>query len=115
MLTLDESQWQALQNCDARQFVATVCDQFLAKRPELVTAPGREAILGRMQAAHDYAERIGFTSTSHIVWLMYMAADAPTLVSDPVIESYLRKPGATPEQRLDDLEAVLQKKLEGEL
>ena len=115
MLTLDENQWQALQALDARQFVGAVCDQFLAKRQELVLDPGREAILGRMQAAHDYAARIGFTSTPHIVWLMYIAGDAPTLVSDPVIESYLRKPGATPEQRLDDLEAVLQKKLEGGL
>ena len=115
MLRLDERQWQALQACDANQFVATVCDQFLAKRPELLQAPGREVILGRMQAAHDYAQRIGFTSTPHIVWLMYMAADGPTLVTDPVIEAYLRKPGATPEQRLDDLEAVLQKKLEGGL
>lgn len=115
MLTLDESQWQALQNCDTRQFAATVCDQFLAKRPELVTAPGREIILGRMQAAYDYAERVGFTSTPHIVWLMYMTADGPTLITDPVIEAYLRKPGATPEQRLDDLAAVLQKKLEGGL
>ncbi|MFT0735634.1 hypothetical protein [Ralstonia wenshanensis] len=115
MLTFDESQWRALQNCDARQFVATVCDQFLTKRPELVTAPGREVILGRMQDAHDYAERVGFTSTPHIVWLMYMAADGPAIINDPVIESYLRKPGATPEQRLDDLAAVMQKKLEGGL
>ena len=115
MLTLDENQWRALQACDARQFVGAVCDQLLAKRPDLVTEPGREAILGRMQAAHDYAQRLGFTSTPHIVWLMYMAADAPTLVTDPVIETYLAKPGATPEQRLDDLEAVLQKKLEGAL
>jgi hypothetical protein len=46
---------------------------------------------------------------------MYMTADAPTLVTDPVIEAYLCKPGATPQQRLDDLEAVLQKKLEGGL
>lgn len=115
MLTFDESQWQALQACDVHQFVGAVCDQFLAKRPELVSDPGRDAILGRMQAAHDFAERIGFTSTPHIVWLMYMAADAPTLVADPVIETYLREPGATPEQRLDDLAAVLQKKLEGGL
>jgi len=115
MLRLDERQWQALQACEANQFVATVCDQFLAKRPELLQAPGREVILGRMQAAHDYAERISFTSTPHIVWLMYMTADAPTLIVDPVIEDYLCKPGATPEQRLDDLDAVLQKKLEGDL
>ncbi|CAJ0700332.1 hypothetical protein LMG18102_03194 [Ralstonia mannitolilytica] len=115
MLTLDESQWQALQACDANQFVVAVRDQFLAKRPELTAAPGREVILSRMQQTYDYAQRIGFTSTPHIVWLMYMAADAPALIADPVIEGYLRKPGATPEQRLDDLEAVLQKKLEGGL
>lgn len=115
MLTFDETQWRALQDCDARQFVATVCDQFLAKRPELVTAPGREVILGRMQAAHDCAQRVGFTSTPHIVWLMYMAADGPAIIDDPVIENYLRKPGATPEQRLDDLAAIMQKKLEGGL
>ncbi|CAH0447354.1 hypothetical protein [Ralstonia syzygii] len=70
MLTLDEDQWRALQACDARQFAAAVCDQFLAKRSELVKDPGRDVILARMQAAHDYAERIGFTSTPHIVWLM---------------------------------------------
>lgn len=92
-----------------------MCDQLLAERPELATVTGREAILGRMQAAHDYAQRLGFTSTPHIVWLMYMAADAPTLVTDPVIETYLAKPRATPEQRLDDLGVVLQKKLEGSL
>jgi hypothetical protein len=115
MLRLDERQWQALQACDANQFVAMVGDQFLEKRPELLQEPGRQVILGRMQAAHDYAERIGFTSTLHILWLMYMTADAPNLVTDPVIEAYLSKPGATPEQRLDDLEAVLRKKLEGGL
>lgn len=115
MLTLDESQWQALQACDARQFVGAVCDQFLAKRPELLSDPGRDAILGRMQAAHDYAARIGFSSTPHIVWLMYMAADAPTLITDPAIEAYLREPGATPERHLDDVAAVMQKKLEGGL
>lgn len=115
MLTFDENQWQALQACDARQFVAAVCDQLLANRPELQNDPGRDVIINRMQAAHDYGERIGFTSNPHIVWLMYMAADAPTLITDPVIEAYLRKPGATPEQRLDDMAAAMQKKLDGDL
>lgn len=115
MLTLDESQWQALQACDAGNFGAGVTDQFLAKRPDLIPTPGRDVILSRMQQAYDYAVRIGFTSTPHIVWLMYMAADAPALIADPVIEDYLRKPGATPEQRLDDLDALLKKKLDGGL
>ncbi|MDB0543332.1 hypothetical protein LBW62_19190 [Ralstonia solanacearum] len=115
MLTLSEDQWRALQACDGRQFVATVCDQFLANRPDLAATPGRTVILDRMTQAHDYAERLGFISTPHIVWLMYLVADAPALVDDPVIEAYLRKAGATPEQRLDDMAAVMQQTLDGGL
>jgi hypothetical protein len=111
MLTLNEEQWRALQTHDARQFVAAVCDQFLASRPDMLERPGREPVLGRMQAAHDYAARTGFTSTPHIVHLMYMAADAPHFHDDPQTDAYLRKPGATPEQRYDDLMAVINAKL----
>lgn len=113
MLALSEAQWRELQARDARQFVAAVCDQFLAKRPDMVATPGRDAVLDRMQAAHDYAARVGFTSTPHIVRLMYLAADAPRIHDDSLVDAYLRKPGATPEQRLDDLIAVMNKKLEG--
>lgn len=112
MLTLDEGQWQALKGCDDRQFVAVICDQFLANRPDRVADPGRDSVLETMQAAYDYALQVGFTSRSHIVRLMYLAADAPRIHDDPQIDAYLRKPGATPEQRLDDLFAVMDKKLE---
>lgn len=113
MLTLSESQWCELQARDARHFVAAVCDQFLSKRSEMLEEPGRDAVLERMQGAYDYAVRIGFTSTPHIIRLMYLAADAPRIYDDPLVDAYLRKPGATPEQRLDDLIAVMNKKLEG--
>eukprot|EP01034_Spumella_vulgaris_P029979 gene29979-37123_t len=46
-----------------------------------------------MQAAHDYAARIGFISNSHIVYLMYMAGDVPHFYDDPQTDFYLRKPG----------------------
>lgn len=114
MLTLTETQWQALQHGEARQFVAAVCDQFLAKRPDRVEDPGREAVLERMQSAYDYAVRAGFTSTPHIIRLMYLSADAPGILDDPMVDVYLRKPGATPEQRLDDLDAVIKYKLKEE-
>lgn len=68
----------------------------------------------RMQDAYDYAARAGFTSTPHIVWLMFLSADAPRIHDDPLVDQYLRKPGATPEQRLDDLNAVMKHKLMGE-
>lgn len=113
MLTLSEAQWRELQARDARHFVAAVCDQFLMGRPDMVQSPGREIVLDRMQAAHGYAIRIGFLSTPHTVRLMYLSADAPRIHDDPLVDGYLRKPGATPEQRLDDLIAVMNKKLEG--
>jgi hypothetical protein len=113
MLTLTDAQWQALQQGEARQFVAAVCDEFLANRPDMLAQPGREAVLARMQDAHDYAARVGFTSTPHIVRLMYLSADAPRIHDDQLVDGYLRKPGATPEQRLDDLDAVMNNKLKG--
>lgn len=114
MLTLSEAQWRELQARDARQFVAVVADQFLSNRTDMQRYPGREAVLARMQAARDYAVSIGFTSTPHIVRLMYLYADAPRVHDDRLIDGYLRKQGATPEQRLDDMLAVMNKKLEGD-
>jgi hypothetical protein len=114
MLKLSQSQWEELQARDTNQFVAAVGDQFLAKRSDMLDRPGRAAVQDRMQAAYDYAVRIGFTSTPHIVRLMYLAADAPGIHDDPLVDAYLRKPGATPEQRLDDMLAVMNKKLERE-
>ena len=111
MLTLTNAQWTALQQGEARQFVAAVCDGFLENRPEMLERPGRMKLLQRMQDAYDYAARVGFTSTPHIVRLMYLSADAPRIHDDPQVDGYLRKPGATPEQRLDDLDAVMNHKL----
>lgn len=113
MLTLTDAQWQALQQGEARQFVALVCDEFLAQRPGMLEQPGRRALLARMQDAYDYAAGAGFTSTPHIVRLMYLAADAPRIHDDPLVNGYLRKAGATPEQRLDELDAVMRNKLKG--
>ena len=113
MLTLSEVQWAELRRRDAGQYVAAVCDQFLGEREDMCASPGRESVLGRMRAAHDYALSAGFTSASHIVQLMYLAADAPRIHDDELVDGYLRKPGATPEQRLDDMLAVLKERLGG--
>lgn len=107
MLTLNESQWADLTARDTASFVAAVCDQYLSTRHELAVAPGREAIVRQMKLAHDYAIRIGFSATPHIIRWMHLAADAPGIHEDKLVDSYLRKPGATPEQRLDDMLAVV--------
>lgn len=114
MLTLTEAQWQTLQQREARQFVAAVCNEFMRSRPDSREL-GRETVLMRMQSAYDYAARTGFTSTPHIVCLMYLGADAPGILDDPLVDGYLRKTGAKPEQRLDELEAVVDSKLRKEI
>jgi hypothetical protein len=111
MLTFSEEQWRAVQTGDMSDFVIAVADQFLAKRADMASQPGRAAVIERMLAAYTYAIRIGFMSTPHIVHLMYLAADAPGIHDDPLVDAYLRKPGATPEQRFDELIAVMDKKL----
>ncbi|MGC4075491.1 MAG: hypothetical protein QM702_00345 [Rubrivivax sp.] len=113
MLKLTDLQWLALNRDEAKRFVAAVCDGFLVDRPSAHEHPGRQTILVRMQQAYDYAARAGFNSTPHIVRLMVLAADAPRIHDDPLVDRYLRKPGATPEQRLDDLDAVMKHQLDG--
>ncbi|SOZ14646.1 conserved hypothetical protein [Cupriavidus taiwanensis] len=107
MLKLTETQWQALQQTDARNFVGAVCDQFLNARPDLLMSLGRDAICNRMEAGHELAATVGLRSTAHIVSLLYLCADAPQFATDPEIQAYLLKPAASPEQRLDDLSAVM--------
>lgn len=107
MLTLTEAQYQRFMARDTQHFVAAVADQYLAERPDMQESPGRAEVIARMQAAYDNGVRLGFTSTPHIVYMMYMSADLPALFERPGTQEYLTKPGATPEQRLDDMKAVL--------
>jgi hypothetical protein len=113
MLQLSDAQWSELQRRDAGQFVAAVHNLFLSQRPDMLESPGRDEVFARMDAAHAYAVRAGFASTPHIVRLMYLAADAPRIHDDELVDIYLRKPGATPEQRLDDMLAVMDERLKG--
>ncbi|MGE1001793.1 hypothetical protein [Ralstonia pseudosolanacearum] len=115
MLTLSDEQLRALQAYDTRHFVVAVRDQFVTERPAAAHEPGGQVVLDRMLAAYDHFERLGFTSTPHIVWLLYMAVDAPAWIADPVVNAYLRERSGTLEQKLDDLAAVMQRKLEGGL
>jgi hypothetical protein len=111
VIKLNAEQWDQLKVRDAGSFVAAVCEQFLSNRLEMVKAPGRGTVQDRMQAAHDYAGSAGFTNTPHIVQFMYMAADYPGFHDDALVDIYLRKPGGTPEQRFDDMLAVLKREL----
>ncbi|WP_040502121.1 hypothetical protein [Herbaspirillum sp. YR522] len=107
MLTLTEAQYQKFLARDVQNFIAAVADQFLSEREDMRTDPGREEVLKRMQAAYDNGRHLGFASTGHLIYMMYMSADYPALFERPGAQRYLSKPGATPEQRLDEMKAVL--------
>ncbi|MDR6397276.1 hypothetical protein ACTOWA_04855 [Herbaspirillum seropedicae] len=107
MLKLTDSQYQQFLAGDTRNFIAAVADQFLAKRPEMQANPGRAEVIERMQNAYNGGLKMGFTSTPHLVYMMYMEADAPGLFEDETVRYYLTKPTSTPEQRLDDFDAIL--------
>ena len=92
MLTLSDAQWSDLSARDTHSFVVAVCDQYLGKRPDKVAAPGRDAVLKLMENAYDYAVRIGFTETPHIVRWLYLAADAPGLQEETVVEIHASNP-----------------------
>lgn len=107
MITLSEEQLAQLKARDTNAFVTAVCDQYLSAAGTAPSEARRLEVLAMMQAAYDYALRCGFTSTPHIVHLMYFAVDAPGVLQEPAIRMQLEKPGATPEQRFDDLLAVV--------
>ena len=111
MIALDEGQWAQLKARDTASFVAAVCDQFLAGRPEMAKWPGRDSVQARMQAARDFTDRAGFTSSPHVVQFMYTAADYPGFHEDTYIAAYLMRAGATPEQRFDDMVTVFRSEL----
>lgn len=106
MITLSEEQWSLLKRRDTASFVDAVCEQYVRTHKAFPSGTTREQTRALMQAAYEFAERAGFTSTPHIVHLMYFAADAPGVLDEPAVIAQLRKPGSTPEQRFDDLLAV---------
>ena len=111
MIAFDEAQWDRLKAKDVASFVASVCDQFLADRPDMVITPGRDIVHKRMHSARDFTDRADFTSSPHVVQFMYLSADYPGFYDDKLVAAYISKPGATPEQRFEDLLAVLRHEL----
>lgn len=113
MFKLSEAQFEEMRARDANHFVQAVCAQFIDERPDMLEHPGRAATQRSMHEALDFSMRLGFNSTPHVIRLMYLAADAPDILDDSAVSAYLRRAGATPEQRLDDLLAVVKYKLRG--
>ncbi|MGW8391618.1 hypothetical protein [Pseudoduganella sp. HUAS MS19] len=79
----------------------------------MAVQPAASAVYRHMLRAFDFGRRLGFQSTPHVIRLMYLAADAPGFHEDAAVSAHLRRTGAPPEQRLDDLFAVMNHKLKG--
>jgi hypothetical protein len=88
-----------------------VADQLITGRPGLQDE--RSVVLKRLGATHRLAGEVGFTSSPHIIRLLHLAADAPGLHQDPDVRAWLSRLGQSPEQRLDDLLAVVDHHLQG--
>lgn len=113
MLKFSDDQYLQIKGRDTDQFVRSVCDQFMENRPDKAEVPGRVAVWESMRHAFDFAIDAGFMSTPHLIRWMYLAADAPGIHDDQTVRAYLLRSGETPEQRLDDLFAVVNHKLKG--
>ena len=111
MLRFDAFQLRNLERADNARFVEAVSALFLKGRT--ANSNDDDVVFDRMFAAHEYAESIGISSTPSMVQFMFLAADAPAIFEDPLIARQLQKPGATAEQRLNDLLAVMRWKLGG--
>ncbi|QJQ03515.1 hypothetical protein C798_25740 [Herbaspirillum rubrisubalbicans Os34] len=107
MLTLTEDQYKKFLASDVQNFIAAVADEFLSEREDMRGNPGRSEVILRMQSAYDNGLNLGFTSTGHLIYMMYMSADYPKLFERPETQRYLSKSGALPEQRLDEMKSVL--------
>lgn len=109
MIRLDEDDLAKLRARDTGHFIAAVADQFLAGRADLQRVQGRSEVIRRMREAYENGLSLGFSVLSHLIYIMYLSADWPGLFHRPGTVRYLTRPGATPEQRLDDMIAVLHK------
>lgn len=111
MLKFDAAQLRHLERADRARFIEAVAALFLKGR--MANSNDGDLVFDRMCAAHEYAESIGISSTPSMVQFMFLAADAPAIFEDPLITRQLEKPGATAQQRLNDLLAVMHWKLGG--
>ena len=106
MLEFSDKQLRQLALMDARSYVDGVHDEIVANDPSLKTSDLRN----RLYRAHDYAMGLGLLRQNALTEFLHYEAAAKEFYKQSVIDAWLRKPGATPEQRFADLVATAQSK-----
>jgi hypothetical protein len=92
-----------------RRFISAVKDSIREVDPTLADDP---AILDKLTEAFREARAAGLTRDKLLADFIYLEIQAPGFHRHPSIRRWLRKRGAVPDERFDDLMEVLRNKAE---
>lgn len=97
-----------LSTLDGHDFVMAIRDSIVLEHPQLGDDP---ALLDRLAQAYVEAERIGLVQHELLAEFLRLEAKAPGFYQQSAIAKWLRKRGASTDDRFRDLLDVLRKKL----
>lgn len=108
MLELTEAQLQQMRQHEHAGFVGRVHAELLTNFPELASDPSLQQ---RLSVAHDRALALGLDSGQARTQFLYQEAFTPGFSEQPAVTAWLRRPGASPEQRWHDFMALAKARL----
>lgn len=108
MLELTEAQLQQMRQHEHAGFVCRVHAELVAKFPNLASDSDLQQ---RLSTAHDRALALGLHSGQARTQFLYQEAFTPGLCRQPAVIAWLKRPGATPEQRWRDFMALAEARL----
>lgn len=110
MLELTEAQMRQLRQREHADFVGRVRAEIIERFPEL---RADEGLHQRLLVAHDAALGHGLESARARTQFLYQEAFAPGFYEQPAMASWLRRPGASAEQRWADFRALADARILG--
>ena len=108
MLELSAAQLQQMCQHEHAGFVIRVHAELLTKFPELASDAGLQR---RLSVAHDRALALGLDSGQARTQFLYHEAFTPGFSEQPAVTTWLRRSGASPEQRWRDFMALADARL----
>lgn len=108
MLELTEAQLGQMRQHEHAAFVGRVHAELLAKFPELAAD---EDLHPRLRTAHDRALALGLESGQARTQFLYKEAFTPSFSAQSAVTTWVKRPGASPEQRWRDFMALTDSRL----
>lgn len=106
MLENEDRQHRDISTSDEREFVATIRHGAVSANPKLGDDP---TLLERLAEAYGDAKRMGLTQDVLLAEFLHLEAQVPGFYRRPMTSKWLKKPGASIEERFTDLLDVLLK------